>query len=175
LLRWLLIAALAALFVWWLIRYRAAIAQAIRTFIAAVREFFRKLFAFRWRKAAAPAADDDAGSSPPVLSPFTAYENPFVTGKDRTWPPERLLIYTYQAVQAWAGEQGIELEPQQTPREFCARLMERYPDFAPELERFTCFYSHAAFAKHLPDDFETESLRRLWQYLGDTVMVGATA
>ena len=42
LLRVLLIIALAALFIWVVVRYRKAIAQAIRNLIAAVREFFQK-------------------------------------------------------------------------------------------------------------------------------------
>jgi hypothetical protein len=50
-------------------------------------------------------------------------------------------------------------------------LIEHFPDVGPELERFSRYCSHAAFAKQLPDDFETESLRRLWEYLGDSVMV----
>jgi hypothetical protein len=172
LLRVLVILALAALFIWLLVRYRKVIAEMIRTFIAAVREFFRKFFNFRRRKSAPEA--EESPSPAPTLEPFAAYENPFVTGKDKTWPPERLLFYTYEAVQAWAKEQGIEMKPQQTPREFCRELIERFPDFGPELEQFSFYYGHAAFAKRLPDDFETESLRRLWQYLGDSIMVVAS-
>ena len=81
------------------------------------------------------------------------------------------MLYTYEAVLAWAKEQGTEMEPQETPREFCNRLCERFPDFGPELETFSYFYAHAAFAQQLPDDFESEPVRRLWQYLGDSVMV----
>jgi hypothetical protein len=171
LLRVLLIVALAALLVWLIIRYRQVIRQTIRSFIAAVREFFRKLFSWRGRRSAAVT---DMPSPAPVLEPFAAYENPFVTGKAGTWPAERLLRYTYEAVQAWAQEQGIKIAAQQTPREFCVRLSEHFPDFGPELERFSFFYGHAAFAEQLPDDFETESIRRLWQDLGDSVMVVAS-
>jgi uncharacterized membrane protein YgcG len=170
LLRWLLILALSALFIWLAIRYRKVISEKIRAFIAVVRDFFRKLFSFRWRKSA-PAVEADVPLPAPVLEPFASYENPFLTGKDKTWPPEHLLFYTYEAVQAWAKERGIEIQPQQTPREFCLQLIERFPDFGPELEQFSFYYSHAAFAKRLPDDFETESISRLWQYLGDSVLV----
>jgi hypothetical protein len=172
LLRILLIVALAALFVWLLVRYRKVIAEMFRAFIAAVRDFFRKLFSFRWRKAV-PAVEEVPPPAP-VLEPFASYRNPFITGKDRTWSPERLLLYTYEAVQAWAKEQGIEIKPEQTPREFCFRLIERFPEVGSELEQFSFYYGHAAFAKRLPEDFETESIRRLWQYLGDSVMVIAS-
>lgn len=171
LLRVLLILALSALFIWLLIRYRKAIAEMIRSFIAAVRDFFRKLFSFRRRK---PAPKEEVLIPAPALEPFAAFENPFVTGKDKIWSPERLLFYTYEAIQAWVKEQGIEIKPQQTPREFCSELIGRFPDFGPELEQFSFYYGHAAFARRLPNDFETESLRRLWQYLGDSIMVVAS-
>ena len=126
-----------------------------------------------WRRKAA-TAEEEVATPPLVLEPFESYENPFLTGKDKTWPPERLLRYTYEAVQAWAKEQGIEMKPQQTPHEFCFELIERFPDLGADLEQFSFFYSHAAFAKRLPDDFETESIRRLWHYLGDSIMVVAS-
>jgi hypothetical protein len=148
------------------------IAEMFRAFIVAVRDFFRKLFSFRWHKSV-PAVEE-VPSPAPVLEPFASYRNPFITGKDQSWPPERLLLYTYEAVQAWAKEQGIEIKPEQTPREFCFRLSELFPEVGSELEQFSFYYSHAAFAKGLPDDFETESIRRLWQYLGDSVMVVAS-
>lgn len=167
LLRILVFIALAALFVWVVIRYRRAIAQAIRAFIAAVRDFFRELFSFRRRK---PAPTARAPVPAPVLRPFATYENPFLTGKDKSWPPERLILYTYDAIRAWGKEQRIELKPQETPREFCARLAGRFPEFGPELNRFSVFCGYAAFARQLPDDFDPEPIHRLWQYLGDSVM-----
>jgi hypothetical protein len=153
LLRVLLILALAAVFIWVLVRYRKVIAEMIRAFGVAVRDFFRKLFSFRWRKAV-PAVEEVPAPAP-VLEPFASYRNPFITGKDQTWSPERLLLYTYEAVQAWAKEQGIEIKPEQTPREFCFQLIERFPEVGPELEQFSFYYGHAAFAKRLPEDFET--------------------
>jgi hypothetical protein len=164
----LLILALAAGLIWLLVRFRKVIADMVRKFLTAVRDFFRKLFRFR-RRPPVPVAGSVASTLAP--EPFMSYENPFVTGKENIWPREHLLRYTYQAVLAWAKERGIEIKPQQTPREFCSRLIEHFPDVGPELERFSRYCSHAAFAKQLPDDFETESLRRLWEYLGDSVMV----
>ena len=120
-----------------------------------------------------PAVGKDLSPSVPVLRPFVTYEDPFANGNDRAWPPERLLFYTYDALQAWAKEQRIVPVPQETPREFCDRVMERFPDFGPELEQFSFYYSYAAFATCLPADFDREPVRRLWQYLGDSVMVVA--
>lgn len=168
LLRWLLIITVAALILWLLIRYRKPITEALRSFMASVRAFLRKLFSFRWRRKS-DSATEAVTSVVPVMEPFAAYENPFITGKDKLWPAEHLVRYTYEALLSWAKEQGIEIKPQQTPHEFCAQLMEQFPDVAPDLEPFSFYYAHTAFAKRLPVGFETESIARLWRYLGDSV------
>src|SRR5262249_10233430 len=132
-LRILMIVAIASVLLWFIIRNRKAIAEAISAFARSVREFFvtfynwlRNLFRFRWRRKAVPVKEEIPDA--PVLEPFAAYENPFLTRKVQIWPPEKLVRYTYETLQAWAKEQGIEIERQQTPREFCARLIERFPD-----------------------------------------------
>jgi hypothetical protein len=168
LLRALLILALVVVVIWLLIYFRKAIARVIRTAANAVANFFRKLFRIRRRR---PSQDGET-PAPDALPDWTAPSiNPFVTGKDKLWTPEHLVRYTYEHLQSWAKEQGIEMPPQQTPREFCSRLIEHFPDIGPELEQFSTYYSHTAFAKRLPDDFETESLRRIWQYLDESVLV----
>ena len=173
-LRILMIILVASALLWFIIRNRKAIAEAISAFARSVRAFFvsfcnwiRNLFQFRWRRKAAPV--EEIPDASPILEPFASYTNPFVTRKEQAWPPEKLVRYTYETLQAWAKEQGIEIEPQQTPREFCARLIERFPECGPDLERLSFFYSYVAFAERLPDDFEIEPLRRLWQYMGDSV------
>ena len=171
LLRALLILTLAAFLAWLLVRFRTEIAKVIRKAMAAVSNFFQRLFRrFHLRRRRAVHATDSAASAA-APEPFMAYENPFLTGNAEVWPPDHLLRYTYQAVQAWAKEQGIESELQETPREFCARLGEHFPDIGSELEQFSIYCTHAAFAQRLPDDLETQSIRRLWEYLGDSVTV----
>jgi hypothetical protein len=167
LLRVLAILAIASLVIWFLVRNRKVIADMIRSFIRAIREFFRNLFAIRWKRK--PKLSAPTPTPILELEPFASYENPFVTGKDKTWSPDRLLCYTYAAVCSWAKEQKIALRPQETPREFCLRLLERFPEDGEAWEQFSFYYSHVAFAKRLPEDFETESIRRLWQFLGNSI------
>ncbi len=171
-LRILVIVAIAGLFVWLVIRYRRIIAQAFRALMAAIREFFRNLFAMFRRKKKASVAEEPLPTA--VLQPFSTYENPFLTGKDKTWPPERVILFTYEAMRAWAKEQGIQIRPQETPREFCMRLSAGFPECGPELERFSVFYGYVAFAKELPEDLDLEPAHQLWQRMGDSVAVTAS-
>ena len=166
---WILfLLAIASLLVWVAVRYRQVIAHAFRSFAAAVREFFRKLFSFRRRQPAAAPEEVLLPAAPP--RPFSTFENPFLTGKDKSWPPKRLILYTYEAIRSWAKDQRIEIKPQETPREFCMRLAGQFPDFAPDLERFSQLYGYAAFADELPDDYDPEPIHFLWMYMGDSVM-----
>ncbi len=171
-LRILVIVALSGLFVWFVIRYRRIIAQAFRSLMAAIREFFRNLFNMFRRKKKAAVVEEPLPAA--VLQPFATYENPFLTGKDKTWPAERIILYTYEAVRAWAKEQGIQIRPQETPREFCTRLSAGFPECGPELERFSVFYGYVAFAKELPEDLDLEPAHQLWQRMGDAVAVTAS-
>ncbi|HEX9046757.1 MAG TPA: DUF4129 domain-containing protein, partial [Verrucomicrobiae bacterium] len=171
LLRALLILVLAVFVIWVLIRFRKPIAKMARAAWTALCEFFRKLF----RRQRKPAAAKSSAIVPPLPQPgpFATYQNPFITGTANTWTREHLLRHTYEAIQAWAKERGLALKPPQTPREFCRELIEQFPEAGPDLEQFSIYYSQVAFARRLPDDIDLEPLRRLWQFLGDSVTVTA--
>lgn len=166
LLRLLVLLAVSLLLAWLLIRFHKALARTVCSAWAAGRDFFRRLFRLRWPWSA-PASDGVFLAAVPDAP--AVYQNPFLTGKDKSWPWERLLCYTYEAMQAWAEEFGVVMKPQQTPREFCCELMAYFPDVGPELDLFSVYYTHVAFAKRLPDGFETNSLRQLWKRFGDAV------
>ncbi len=163
LLRMLTIFAMITAVGWWVTRHRALLAQMFRAFIAAVRQFINELLGIRTPGKPAPAAP--ARPATRVLHPFASYRNPFLTGKDRSWPTDRLVLYTFEGLQAWAKEQGIAPKPQQTPREFCGQLAEGFPDIGPDLESLSFFYAHAAFGRHMPASFQAEPFQRLWRYM----------
>jgi hypothetical protein len=156
---------LGVLFVWWLVRNYAMILQAIKAFIEAIKEFLAGLSeTANAKKLAAktvPAPDAEK------IHPFANYQNPFVTGADRSWSPEQVIIYTYEAVQAWAKGRGIEFPPQQTPREFCADLGGKHPEISHELDRLTVYYAHAAYGTHLPVNYDVEPVRQIWRIISD--------
>ncbi|MBU6401467.1 MAG: DUF4129 domain-containing protein [Verrucomicrobia bacterium] len=163
LLRNLLLLIAAALVIGWLIRHRQLVLEMIRSVIAAVRQFFQDLLHPPSGIAASRAG---AVESPrPKPRPFAAYVNPFVTGKNRVWPPERLIAYSFEAAEAWAREQGVEARPQQTPREFCLALSARFPEVASGWDRLAYGYAHAAYGRRCPDSWDPAPIQELWRYL----------
>jgi hypothetical protein len=147
---------------WWVIRQRELILQIARSFLAAVAQFFRDLFMLGSRVKQTAIKQEER---PPRQRPFAAYLSPFLTGKDNSWTAERLILYSYEALQAWAVEQGIPSNPQQTAREFCLFLGETFPDAAAELNRLSFLYGHAAYGHAMPPGCDLEPVKKLWRYL----------
>jgi len=152
----------AILISWWVIRRRDLILQMGRSFIAALAQFFRDLLQFGSLAKRTKAKREERT---PRQRPFAAYLSPFLTGKDKSWTAEQLILYSYEALQAWAVEQGIQSQPQQTAREFCLLLGETFPDAAAELNRLSFLYGHAAYGNAVPAGCDLEPVKKLWRYL----------
>ena len=154
----------AVLICWWVIRQRDLILQIARSFLAALAQFFRDLFQFGSRVKRTTVKREERT---PRQRPFAAYLSPFLTGKDKSWTAEQLILYSYEALQAWAVEQGIQSQPQQTAREFCLLLGETFPDAAAELNRLSFLYGHAAYGIAVPAGCDLEPVKKLWRYLSE--------
>ena len=98
-------------------------------------------------------------------SPFKMFKNPFLTGGDRIWSREELIIYSYDALQSWVIEQEAKHGSPQTPREFCRQLGEEMPEAANALEHLALVYGHVAYGASIPGNFHEEHLRLLWDYM----------
>lgn len=158
----LFVLALIALAGWWLAWQRALIFQVGRSFLAAVREFFKNLISFGSQTQGKSSASRQAHSRP---RPFASYWNPFLSGQSALWSPEQLVGYSVEALRAWGGENAIQPGPEKTVREFCAEVESQYPEMAGELDQLSRWYSQAAFASAMPGDCDWEPLERLWRFL----------
>jgi hypothetical protein len=158
----LLFLAVIILIGWWLVRQRDLLLQIARSIIAAVAQFIRDLFSFG-RRVKGTLVKGKARAPEP--RPFAAYPSPFLTGKDGLWSAEQVIFYSYEALQAWAVERGIQSRPEQTAREFCLQLGETFPDAASELNRLSFLYGHAAYGSALPAGCDLGPVKKLWEYL----------
>src|SRR6185312_5889631 len=95
---------------------------------------------------------------------FESYHNPFLTGREGSWTHEKLVLYSCEALQAWAEKQGINPRPEQTAREFCEELGSRYPEMNSELYGLSFLYGHAAYGMSAPAKYDLEPVKSLWQF-----------
>jgi Domain of unknown function (DUF4129) len=163
-LRVALLAVAALVAGWWLFRCRYLLREIARSLAAAVVDFFRKLLDLM--PARRPAKPRPTGPPPrPAPRPLADYKNPFYAGQEHSRPPAEIILYTYGAVQAWAREQGVELHPEQTAREFCQEMAARSPELAAEFRHLSFLYAHAAYGLRLPAHCDMEPLKELWRQL----------
>ncbi len=163
--RWfkiLFLLAMAAVMVWWIFRKRDLIFQIARSFLAALNQFFKDLFRFSStsNEKITTTKNQQAGHSM-----FASYRNPFLLGQHSTWTHEQLVLYSFEALQVWAEEQGVNPRPEQTAREFCVELGGRFPEIIPELSALSFLYSHAAYGMSVPGDCDLEPIKKLWRFL----------
>jgi hypothetical protein len=144
-----------------LFRYRVAIWMALRSAWAALRNFIASLFSWFRPATKSPKWAPTAGG----VRPFKDFKNPFVTGAAGIWPPEKLIVYSYDALQSRAMEHEATRRSPQTPREFCRRLGEEIPELAEALESMAFYYGHVAYGATVPANYNPEHLRRLWEYI----------
>jgi hypothetical protein len=156
----LLYLAVAVGLCWLLFRYRAMILAVFTSLWAVIRNFVTALLAL-FRSRSAPLA---ATPKRPELPPFNTFKNPFITGADRIWSHERLIAYTYNALQSWALEAEAPASPQ-TAREFCAQLGGEMPDAAEALAHLAYLYGHVAYGASVPANYQPEHLHQIWEFL----------
>lgn len=155
----------------WVFRHRQTLLAMLRSIIAAIREFLRKLLDL------VPARKPARSSAPEFVRPrhssFSEYKNPFFATGEQAWPPEQIMIYTYEAVQAWAREQGTTVRPELTAREFCRDLSGQHPDLASHFNHLARLYAYAAYGKRLPPGSDLEPIKELWRRMPTAMRVTA--
>lgn len=95
--------------------------------------------------------------------PFATFANPF----DGAAPlvPEEIVRYTFAALDAWADEHGWGRRPEETPREFAARLGEEVPALEEDMARFADLYAAAVYARATLTPACLPAVRKLWRLL----------
>ena len=148
---------------WWVIRCRHLLGEMLRLCWVSARDFFRRLLDLV--PARKPVRSAPPGYAPAPRRPLSEFKNPFYAGMEYARPPAEIILYTYDALQAWAGEQGIEERPEQTAREFCRAMAEPLPEADAALRHLAYLYAHAAYGTRLPPDCDLEPLKELWRRL----------
>jgi hypothetical protein len=82
-------------------------------------------------------------------------------------PIERVVAYSFAALQAWANDHQLSRQLDETALEFANRLGQAHPPLQAVVRELAVLSSRAAFAPTRLDDADLDVLRRFWHELGN--------
>jgi hypothetical protein len=142
-----------------LIRYHRDLLQVL---LAIVRSILA-VFGFGWGNKPGEAKEAAADVKPePERRPFSSYVNPFDAGMDQQLTPDDLVIYSFEALEAWAYEQQIARAEHETPTEFVARIGDARTELGPDAARMVSYFVAIIYGQR---GFKSEvlpPLREFW-------------
>ena len=109
-------------------------------------------------------ADETEKPAPPPR-PFSAYPNPFNAGLDKQLTPDDLVLYSFEALEAWAYEHELARSQHETPMEFASRIGEARGDLGPEAARMVGYLGMIVYGRQGFGPEVLPPLRRFWQAL----------
>ena len=144
-----------------LIRYGRDFLEVLRALLAALLGGL----GFGWGKKREKDAGGEADEPVPPPRPFASYANPFDTGLDHQLTPDDLVVYSFEALEAWAYEHELGRSPHETPMEFAGRIGEARPNLGPDATRVVGYFVTIVYGQQ---GFQSEvlpPLRRFWRAL----------
>jgi hypothetical protein len=126
--------------------------------------FLASLFGGLWfggpRKPKAEEAEAPEPSAPP--RPFSSYPNPFDAGLDQRLSPGELVVYSFEALEAWAYERGQGRAASETPGEFVGRLGATFTGLGADADRLNSFFVAIAYGRRGVRAEALPPLRDFW-------------
>ena len=166
-LKWLVFAALAVAVLVALLRgglgWLANFTDWARRWLEAWRAFWEGLFSAKPEDESESTAFEEAAADPTV--PFSAFADPFLTGKAARLDARELVRYTFQALEAWARERDLGRRPDETAQEFLARLGDELPTLDAEARRLGELHARVEYGRGTLPGGAVETVRRFWERL----------
>ncbi len=145
-------------------KYRNQVREALAQLVADLRRFLDQLFGRRETEAES-SAEDGLAESGPTVRPFSSYHDPFLSGAAKRSGREKLVRYTFEAMEAWARERHKGRTEEQTPLEFAQELGREYPTMGPDVQSLADLYSRVAYGRQKIRESCEDDLRHLWHCL----------
>lgn len=161
-LKWLIYLALGLLVLWMLWKNRNAILQGASDFFRAIADFWRRLFSFGWSRAA-EGGETISPTKSTAGRRFADFDDPFLTGSAYRMSPDALALYSFEALRAFAREQGLRPAGELTPIELGRALEALVPELGKEIGFLTQIVSRILYAPSPPRQFDVAPLQHLWQ------------
>lgn len=134
--------------------------QAISNFLLNLWAEFLSLFG---RRPSEPGEDVEEAEPKVPARPFAEFSNPFQSDAARRKSPSELVRYSFEALQAWALENGCPRDPHQTPDEFGQQLKKQKVRCAAEGQEVSQLYARIAYTSHRAGDESLPVLEKLWR------------
>ncbi len=141
------------------------VVAAMRQLIADLRNLWASLFGGKKAVPAANAEAEETTKPPPPPRPFADYADPFASGAAARWTADQLVCYTFEALEAWARENGCRRQPDQTPHEFAYRVGGHVESLGEDSLLLAGLYSRVAYAPGTLPRESAAPLERLWTRL----------
>jgi hypothetical protein len=143
------------------LRFLANFTNWAKALLNALRAWWQGLFGPCQAKG---TAQSDAPAEEIIFRPppFSAFRNPFADGSSGRLSPERLVRYSFEALQAWAWENRLDRHPQETPLEFAGRLAGDVPALDPEVNQLAGLYVRVAYARGKLGPASLQQLEQFW-------------
>lgn len=135
--------AFLAAVVWLAWRYRQEIQEVLRQWWEQLR---RLLEAFFRRKGVSSEVEPPPVSASPKAPPFASFRDPFASGLAASQSPVWLVVYSFEALQAWGEGLGVPRDPDETPKEYARRLRARNLIDPAAFDRLCELYNLVAYA-----------------------------
>jgi hypothetical protein len=145
----------------------------IRSFLAELADIWNRLFQRKAKQKAAAPESAAAVEGPARRAPaFSDFKNPFATGGAESLTQRQLVVYTFQALEAWARERDAAREPDQTALEFAEAIGRRFSPIADDANRLAGSYCRIAYANRDVSRASAMSLEALWRKMSSMPAAG---
>jgi hypothetical protein len=137
-----------------------------RFLLDALRELLASLFGGLFiKKKEKKATEGPKAAGEPALQrrPFTSFVNPFDSGLAQNFSPNDLVIYSFEALEAWAADHNLGRSSHETPTEFVRRLGQARSELQADATRLVGYLVPIIYGQR---DFKTEVLpavRQFWR------------
>ena len=110
-------------------------------------DFWNRLFNRKVKPKPETTSVTEKTKTPRRKSPgFNTYTNPFTDQSAGRWPPDKIVKYTFEALEAWARDKNIPRQPDETAIEFAKSLGETQPKLKQNARVLAQLYSQLAYA-----------------------------
>jgi hypothetical protein len=94
--------------------------------------------------------------------PFAAFSNPFADGTANGRSPDELVRYSFEALEAWAGDRDAERRPDETAIEFANRLGGQFAWLQEDARRLALLVARMLYAGGNLPAHTRDTLDRFW-------------